>query len=111
MDEQAVLRRPVAQPGEGGSRLVERPCAAEHVDSVERARADRVGDAEELAFCEAEDPFLVELGRNANVGRAGEPPPGGIEFGHRHAMIGQEQADVLIAQPLVARRLVVAAPE
>ena len=111
MDEQPVLRRPVAQPGEGGRRRVERPCAAEHVDRVERARTDRVGDAEQFPLGEAEDPLLVELGRNADVRRAWEPPPGGIELGHRHAVIGQEQADVLITQPFVARCLVVAPPE
>ena len=46
-----------------------------------------------------------------DVRGARKPPPGGIELGHRHAVIGQEQADVLIPQPLVARRLVVAPPE
>ena len=111
MDEQAVLSRPVAQPGEGRRGLVERPGAAEHVDRVQRARPHCVGDREQLPLAEAEDPFLVEFGRNTDVGRAGGPPPRGVELGHRHAVVGQQQADVLIAEPLVTRRSVVAPPE
>ena len=67
--------------------------------------------AEEFPLAEAEDPFPVVLGRNADVGRAGEPPPGGVQFGHREAMVGQEQADIPVAQPLVTRHLVVATPQ
>ncbi len=111
MHEQAVIGCPVAQTAEGLCRLVQGPGAAEDVDRVERACPDALRDAEQLLLTEAEDAFLVELGRNADVGRAGEPPPAGIELRHRHAVIGEEQADVPIAESLVARPLVVAPPQ
>ena len=111
MDEQAVVGGPVAQRGEGARRLVEGPGAPEDIHSVERARPDGVGDGKEFGLAVAEDLLPVMLGRYVDVGHAGKPPPGGVELGHRQAVVVQQQPDVLVSQPFVAGHPVVPTPE
>ena len=127
---QAVARSGIRDQGRN-SRWTSRPCSAARSHSPAKAAAassrDHVPPKTSTALSERAPTAsaTANSSRSAKrkirssscsggmwiVGGAGEPPPGGVELGHRQAVIGQEQADVLVAQPFVAGHLVVAAPE
>ena len=110
--EQAVLGRAIAEPGERGGRVIDRPTAAEHVDRVERTGADRLGDARTRR--------LRRNAKSSSVSSAAGMCTSAAPGSHDHARSTSATtrpwsasivADVGVRQALAARARVVARPQ
>ena len=96
MPEQTVVGGAVAKAGERLGRVVAVPVTTEHVDGVDGAGTDGVGDAEEVILAVAKDVLGVVLrpNRATDVARARQPPPGRVELGDTKAVVIEKSAHV-----------------
>ena len=111
VDQQSVVRRTVAQPGERGGGLLDAPVAADDVGARSVNAADVIGDPEQLRLSESEHVHRVELRWDRERRRARGPPPRRIEFGDDEPVIIEERDQILVGITLVARRRIVPTPQ